>query len=117
MAGAGRRGVLVGFGLAAQVLGAVGPAGATPLQNLADDQVVRTIRYCRGEYRLTMASGARRRFPEFNLRFKTDGSREGPERGRPVLLPAGMQGDRGQVIFSGPEELRRFLVEGCDGTP
>jgi cytochrome c len=102
-------------GLIAGVLGSGPHAGATPLQNLADDQVVRTIRYCRGEYLLTMASSARHRYPELNLRFKTDSSREGPEPGRPALLPAGMRGDRAQVIFSGLEDLRRFLVEGCDG--
>ncbi len=95
---------------------AVVPAiGATPLRNLADDQVVRSIRYCRGEYTLTMVSGERHRFPELNLRFKTDGNREGPEPGKPALLPAGMRGDRAQVIFSGLEDLKRFLVEGCEG--
>jgi cytochrome c len=89
------------------------PAAPTPLRNLADDQVVRTITYCRSEYALTMASGAQHRYPEFNLRFKTDGGRTGPEPGKPALLPAGMRGDRAQVIFTSPEELKRFLVEQC----
>lgn len=107
--------LVTALGLAAGFLGSGLYATATPLQNLADDQVVRTIRYCRGEYLLTMASGARHRYPELNLRFKTDTSREGPESGRPALLPAGMRGDRAQVIFRGLEDLKRFLVEGCDG--
>jgi cytochrome c len=85
----------------------------TPLRNLADGQVVRTIAYCRSEYALTMASGAQHRYPEFNLRFKTDRSRNGPESGKPALLPAGMRGDRAQVIFASPDELKRFLVERC----
>jgi cytochrome c len=89
------------------------PAAPTPLRNLADDQVVRAIAYCRSEYALTMASGAQHRYPEFNLRFKTDSGRSGPEPGRPALLPAGMRGDRAQVIFASPEELKRFLVERC----
>ncbi len=89
------------------------PAAPTPLRNLADDQVVREITYCRSEYALTMASGAQHRYPEFNLRFKTDSSKNGPERGKPALLPAGMRGDRAQVIFASPEELKRFLVERC----
>lgn len=89
-------------------------AGATVLKNLADEQVVRAITYCRGEYTLTMANGASHRYPELNLRFKTDGSRSGPDRGRPALLPAGMRGDRAQVIFGGLEDLKRFLVERCE---
>ena len=62
------------------------PASPTPLRNLVDDQVVRSIVYCRGEYALVMASGTQHRYPELNLRFKTDGSRLGPEAGRPALL-------------------------------
>jgi len=87
----------------------------TPLKNLAPDQVVRQIHHCWREWVLTMASGEQRRYPEFNLRFKTDGGPTGPEPGKPVLLPAGMRGDRGQVIFSGLDDLHRFLVERCDG--
>jgi cytochrome c len=89
------------------------PAGPTPLRNLVDDQVVRSMAYCRGAYTLTMADGARHTYAEFNLRFKTDGSRLGPEPGKPALLPAGMRGDRAQVIFAGLEDLKRFLVEQC----
>ncbi len=88
----------------------------TPLRNVVADQVVQRIDYCKGEYRLTMASGQERRLPEILLRFKTDTSASGPERGRPVLLPAGMQGDRAQLIFSSLDDLKRFLVERCEGT-
>lgn len=101
--------------LAATVLAAGPTSGATPLKNLSDDQVVRSIRYGRGEYLVTMASGERHRCAEFNLRFKTDGSRNRPELGRPALLPAGMRGDRAQVIFGGLEDLKRSLVEECEG--
>ena len=87
------------------------PAAPTPLRNLADDQVVRAIAYCRSEYALTMGSGAQHRYPEFDLRFKTDSGRSGPEPGRPALLPAGMRGDRAQVIFASPEELKRKMAE------
>ncbi len=104
-----------GLVLAAAVLVAGPTKSATPLKNLSDDQVVQNIRYCRGEYLVTMASGERHRYAEFNLRFKTDGSRNGPEPGRPALLLAGMQGDRAQVIFGAPEDLKRFLVEECEG--
>jgi len=91
------------------------PQSRTPLRNVAADQVVQQVAYCRGEYRLTMASGEERRVRELNLRFKTDASDYGPEGGKPVLLPAGMQGDRAQVIFASPGDLKRFLVERCEG--
>ena len=83
---------------------------ATPLRNLTADQIVQQITYCKREYVLRMASGDQHRYPELNLRFKTDTSTNGPERGKPVLLPAGMRGDRGQVIFSGLDDLKRFLI-------
>jgi cytochrome c len=60
-----------------------------------------------------MDSGVGHRYPELDVRFKTDSSRSGPGPGQPALLPAGMRGDRGHVIFAGPEELKRFLVERC----
>jgi hypothetical protein len=56
------------------------PASPAPLRNLVDDQVVRSIVYCRGEYALVMASGTQHRYPELNLRFKTDASRLAPTR-------------------------------------
>jgi cytochrome c len=37
-----------------------------------------------------------------NLRFKTDSSESGPEKGRPAIMPAGMMGDRASVIFADP---------------
>lgn len=94
---------------------AVAQTSRTPLKSVAADQVVREITYCRGEYRLTMGNGKQLSYRELNLRFKTDASTYGPERGKPVLLPAGMQGDRGQVIFSGLDDLKRLVAEHCEG--
>lgn len=62
-----------------------------------DDQVVAKVGYCKGEYTLTMANGAQQRYPEFNLRFKTDSSGNAPcleermnvERSRITLLTGG----------------------------
>ena len=106
--------VVLAVALLSGVPGALAqPASPAPLRNLVDDQVVQSIVYCRGEYALVMASGTQHRYPEFNLRFKTDGSRLGPDAGKPALLPAGMRGDRAQVIFTGLEDLKRFLVERC----
>ena len=108
-----RRAIVTGAIMAAVCIPGIVEAAGTLLKNLAADQVVREIRYCKGEYTLVMATGAPRRYNEFNLRFKTDGSRDGPEVGKPALLPAGMQGDRAQVIFSGLDDLKRLLVERC----
>lgn len=90
------------------------PDSRTPLRNVTADQVVQRIEYCRSEYRLMMASG-QAQVREVNLRFKTDASTYGPEPGKPVLLPAGMRGDRLQVIFAGLDDLKGFLVERCEG--
>lgn len=87
----------------------------TPLRNVVADQIVKEIAYCRGEYRLTMGNGDTRRVPEINVRLKTDRTSYGPEAGKPVLLPAGMRGDRVQIIFNSLEDLKQFLVERCEG--
>jgi cytochrome c len=48
-----------------------------------------------------------------NLRFKTDSSIIGPEKGAPAIAGAGMQGDRASVIFSTPEEIGQFIKRKC----
>ena len=50
---------------------------------------------------------------EFNLRFKTDSSRLGPSRDRPVLMPADMQGDRASIVFASPQEISRTIEAKC----
>lgn len=112
-----RKIVFAAAGLTAALAGtAFGqPDSRIPLRNVTGDQVVQQIEYCRSEYRLTMGNGQARQVREVNLRFKTDGSTYGPERGKPVLLPAGMRGDRLQVIFASLDDLKRFLVERCAG--
>ena len=105
--------------IVALALAGVAPVSAqqprTPLRNVVADQIVKEIAYCRGEYRITLASGDTRRVPEINVRLKTDRTSYGPTPGNPVLLPAGMRGDRVQIIFSTPEELKTFLVDRCEG--
>jgi cytochrome c len=74
---------------------------------------VQSVRYCRDTYEVTTADGSKRRFFERNLRFKTDSSEDGPTKGAPALVPAGMMGDRGDVIFAGPEEFANFVAQTC----
>ncbi len=46
-------------------------------------------------------------------RIKIDSAETGPPPGVPVVLGAGMMGDRISVIFASIDDLRSFLVEKC----
>jgi cytochrome c len=82
------------------------PDRGLPSLKLADDSArVTAVRYCGDAYRVTTADRKTRMWWEFNLRFKTDGSPSGPLAGQPVVVGAGMRGDRAAVVFSRPEEM------------
>lgn len=70
---------------------------------------VRAITYCRDTYHIATADGRTRPFWENSLRFKTDHSINGPLPGQPVVMPAGMQGDRASVVFPDPEEITGII--------
>jgi cytochrome c len=92
------------------------PMSARPdpnLKALPPDAQVKAITYCRATYRVTTADGETREFPERNLRFKTDAGPDGPERGVPAILPAGMVGDRASVIVAVPEEISTVIKIQC----
>jgi cytochrome c len=74
---------------------------------------VQAVRYCRDTYEVVTADGNKRQFFERNLRFKTDSSDDGPSKGAPALVSAGMMGDRADVIFSGPDEIGAFVMKSC----
>ncbi len=76
-------------------------------------QQVEAINYCQGVYRVVTKQGEPVEYPEFDLRFKTDSSEDGPKPGIAVLINAGMRGDRGFVIFSSPEVLTTYLKTSC----
>lgn len=92
----------------------MGRGARNDLKQAGKDRRVVAIRHCGDAYHVTTESGRTIPYWEFNLRFKTDSSPQGPARGKPVLAPAGMQGDRTNVVFSSLEDLKRFLVERCD---
>ena len=84
--------------------------------HLADaplDQQSAAINYCQGVYRVSTKQGEPVEYPEFDLRFKTDSSDDGPKPGTAVLINAGMRGNRGFVIFSSPEALTTYLKTYC----
>jgi cytochrome c len=64
------------------------------LKSLKPGKQVKAITYCHDTYRVTTADGKTRPFWERNLRFITDSSKDGPEKGAPAIMPAGMLGDR-----------------------
>jgi cytochrome c len=83
------------------------------LKQLEPNQQVTAIRYCGDTYNVTTANGETVPFWERNLRFKTDSSADGPEKGKPALLPAGMMGDRASVIFAEPSEISASIESKC----
>ncbi len=96
-----------------------GPAGAHQqgkkphLRDAPLNQQVKAIGYCKGTYRVVTKGGSPVAYPEFDLRFKTDSSANGPAPGTPVVINAGMRGNRGFVVFSSPEDMAAFLKTGC----
>jgi cytochrome c len=62
---------------------------------------------------VTTADGQTTDFWEVNLRLKTDSSDTGPLAGKPVILPAGMMGDRASVFFATPDEISTFIKQQC----
>jgi cytochrome c len=78
-----------------------------------ENQRVKEIRRCRDAYYITTVDGARFPFWETNVRIKIDTSPRGPQQGEPVLLRAGMVGDRVSVVFSSLSDLKELLNEKC----
>src|SRR6266852_3654000 len=83
------------------------------LKKLGSDHEVQAIRYCHDTYHVMTADGQSSDFWEANLRFKTDSSDAGPLSGKPVIMPAGMTGDRASVFFAAPEEMSAFIKHQC----
>ena len=95
-------------------MGGIMGGGPDPnLKKLEPAIQVKAITYCRDTYRVTTADGKTRAFWERNLRFRTDSSKDGPEKGAPAITPAGMMGDRASVIFAAPEEITRMIEARC----
>jgi cytochrome c len=68
----------------------MGGGGAPNLKKLDPEDRVQSINHCSDTYKVATADGKVRDFWERNLRFKTDVSDEGPQKGVPALVGAGM---------------------------
>jgi cytochrome c len=75
--------------------------------------VVKAVRHCGDTYFVTTQDGIIHKIWEFNLRLKTDTSDTGPVPGKPVMVGAGMQGDRASIVFSAPREIGELVKENC----
>jgi cytochrome c len=90
--------------------------GGGPVPNLkkvGPGGQVMEIGYCRDTYRVTTADGETHDYWERNLRLKTDSGEDGPEKGKPALVRAGMMGDRGDIIFADPGEITAAIKHQC----
>jgi cytochrome c len=103
-----------GGGMGGMMGGMMGSAQQVPnLKKLDPDDRVTAITYCRDTYRVVTAAGETHESWERNPRFKTDSSGEGPAKGAPAIVAAGMMGDRADVIFAAPEEMGAFVKPSC----
>jgi cytochrome c len=94
--------------------GMMGMGGDVPnLKEAPPHSQVKTITYCNDTYTITLGDGETAQFWERNLRFKTDSSEDGPTKGAPAIIGAGMMGDRASVIFAAPEEMGPFIKRQC----
>jgi cytochrome c len=74
---------------------------------------VTAVSHCGDTYAITTADGQTEKIWEFNLRIKTDASPLGPKPGEPVVIGAGMQGDRASLVFATPAEISAFVKASC----
>ena len=93
--------------------GMMGGGQAPSLKELGPEGHVQGVTYCKDTYAVTTANGQTRKFWERNLRLMTDASGRGPEKNAPVIVGAGMMGDRADVIFADPSEIGAFIASKC----
>jgi cytochrome c len=74
---------------------------------------VTSIKYCGDTYTIDTADGRSQKIWEYNLRFKSDSSKLGPVPGKPVVVGAGMQGDRSSIVFASPKEFSDAVKQSC----
>jgi len=84
-----------------------------PLRDVGPGQQVTAIRHCRGTYFVTTADGKERPYWEMNVRLKTDTASTGPKPNRPVIVGAGMMGDRVSIVFADPAEITTTVKSQC----
>jgi cytochrome c len=89
------------------------PPAREDLKKAPSQGQVTAINHCGDTYKVTTADGQINKVWEFNLRFKTDSSELGSRPGKPVIVGAGMQGDRASIVFASPSEISTFIHVEC----
>jgi cytochrome c len=92
----------------------MGAAQPADLKQAPAQAQVASLQHCRDTYVVKTSDGATHRVWEYNVRLKTDASRNGPAEGKPVVVGSGMRGDRVSIVFSSPADLGRFIKEACE---
>lgn len=87
--------------------------GKADLRKAPAEALVKALSHCGDTYTVQTADGKTHKVWEFNLRLKIDSSKLGPLPGNPVIVGAGMQGDRASVVFSSPKEISSFIKQAC----
>jgi cytochrome c len=93
--------------------GMTGGGSARNLKKLDPEDRVQSVTYCQDTFTVATADGKKRKFWERNIRLKTDSSDDGPTVNAPALVPAGMMGDRADIIFASPAEIGKFVSKSC----
>ena len=87
--------------------------GKADLRKAPAGAQVKSLSHCGDTYTVETADGKKNKVWEFNLRLKTDSSKLGPLPGNPVIVGAGMQGDRASIVFASPKEISGFIKQSC----
>jgi cytochrome c len=87
--------------------------GKADLRKAPPEARVKVLSHCGDTYTVETADGKKNKVWEFNLRLKTDSSKLGPLPGNPVIVGAGMQGDRASIVFASPKEISGFIKQSC----
>ncbi len=101
-------------GMSGGMMGGMSGGSRLDLRKAPPEGQVAAIRHCSDTYTIETADGKTSRIWEFNLRLKTDSSAQGPQPGKPVVIGAGMRGDRASVVFAKPSEISGYIRESCD---
>ena len=84
-----------------------------PLDDAPPQARIAAIRHCGDSYFVATEDGRETPYWEKNVRLKIDSVESGPPAGVPVIVAAGMRGDRVSLVFASLGDLKTLIKEGC----
>lgn len=84
------------------------------LKSLIPGMLVTAILRRGDRYYVATADRAVKELREFDVRFKTDSTAEGPDPGKPAILHPTSAGDRATIVFASAEEISAFIQVKCE---